>query len=156
MAVLIQRQRSRGGHSAYRPMAEINVTPFVDVMLVLLVVFMITAPLLTVGVKVDLPKARAAALQGQDQPLAISIDADGKIFLQEFQVELTDLVPKLKAITENAPDQRIFVRGDRTIAYGRVLQVMSLINVAGFTRVALVARAPVEISDGTSAKAGRE
>ena len=156
MAALIQRQRGRGGHRAYRPMAEINVTPFVDVMVVLLVVFMITAPLLTVGVKIDLPKTRAASLQGQDQPLAISINAEGKIFLQDFQVDLSELVPKLKAITENAPDKRIFVRGDRTIAYGRVLQVMSLINVAGFTRVALVARAPVEKSDGTSGKAGRE
>ncbi len=156
MAELIQRQRSRGGHSTYRPMAEINVTPFVDVMLVLLVVFMITAPLLTVGVKVDLPKTRAASLQGQDQPLAISINAEGQIFLQDFKVDLAELVPKLKAITENAPDKRIFVRGDRTINYGRVLQVMSLINVAGFRRVALVARAPVDQNDDTSGKAGRE
>ncbi len=148
-----RRGRLRRRH---QPIAEINVTPFVDVMLVLLVVFMITAPLLTVGVKVDLPKTRAAALQGQDQPLAISIDADGKIFLQDLQIELTELVPKLKAITENAPDQRIFVRGDRTIAYGRVLQVMSLINVAGFSRVALVARAPIKKNDGASGKAGRE
>jgi len=156
MTALIQRQNGRGGHSAYRPMSEINVTPFVDVMLVLLVVFMITAPLLTVGVKVDLPKTRAPSLQGQDQPLAVSIDAEGKIFLQKAQVELSDLVPKLKAITENAPDKRIFVRGDRSIDYGRVLQVMSTINLAGFTRVALVAQAPVDKNDDTSGKAGRK
>ena len=132
-----------GGANArgrYRPMAEINVTPFVDVMLVLLVVFMITAPLLTVGVAVDLPKTKAPTLQGSDQPLAITINAEGRIFLQELEVELDDLVPKLRAITAAAPEQRIFVRGDQTISYGRVLQVMSTINAAGFRRVALVAR----------------
>ena len=140
MALQATRIGAGSSRGRYRPMAEINVTPFVDVMLVLLVVFMITAPLLTVGVAVDLPKTKAPALQGSDQPLAISINAEGRIFLQELEVELDDLVPKLRAISAAAPDQRIFVRGDRTIAYGRVLQVMSTINAAGFRRVALVAR----------------
>lgn len=140
MALQATRIGAGNARGRYRPMAEINVTPFVDVMLVLLVVFMITAPLLTVGVAVDLPKTKAPALQGSDQPLAISINAEGRIFLQELEVELDDLVPKLRAISAAAPDQRIFVRGDRTIAYGRVLQVMSTINAAGFRRVALVAR----------------
>jgi biopolymer transport protein TolR len=147
MPALVERRRRGGGKTGgYRPMAEINVTPFVDVMLVLLVVFMVTAPLLTVGVKVDLPKTRANSLQGQDQPLAVSIDKDGLIYLQDREVELAELVPRLKAITENAPETRIFVRGDNGIHYGRVLQVMSTINVAGFTRVALVAQSPVEES----------
>ncbi len=137
------RAGSANARGRYRPMAEINVTPFVDVMLVLLVVFMITAPLLTVGVAVDLPKTKAPTLQGSDQPLAISIDAEGRIFLQELEVGLDDLVAKLRAITAAAPDRRIFVRGDRTIPYGRVLQVMSTINAAGIRRVALVAR-PVD------------
>ncbi len=137
------RAGSASARGRYRPMAEINVTPFVDVMLVLLVVFMITAPLLTVGVAVDLPKTKAPTLQGSEQPLAISINAEGRIFLQELEVGLDDLVAKLRAIIAAAPDRRIFVRGDRTIPYGRVLQVMSTINAAGIRRVALVAR-PVD------------
>ncbi len=139
MAVQISRIGGTNPKARYRLMAEINVTPFVDVMLVLLVVFMITAPLLTVGVAVDLPKTKAPTLQGSDQPLAISINAEGRIFLQELEVELDDLVPKLRAIIGSAPDRRIFVRGDRLIPYGRVLRVMSTINAAGFRRVALVA-----------------
>ena len=138
----IQKMRVNGGNGRgrYRPMAEINVTPFVDVMLVLLVVFMITAPLLTVGVPVDLPKTKAPALQGSDQPLAISINAEGRIFLQELEVDLGELVPKLRAITAAAPERRIFIRGDQTIRYGRVMEVMGTIHDAGFTRVALVAQ----------------
>ncbi len=143
MAMQGTRAAGASARGRYRPMAEINVTPFVDVMLVLLVVFMITAPLLTVGVAVDLPKTKAPTLQGSDQPMAISINAEGRIFLQELEVGLDDLVPKLRAISAAAPDRRIFVRGDRTLAYGRVLQVMSTINAAGFRRVALVAR-PVD------------
>ena len=119
-------------------MAEINVTPFVDVMLVLLVVFMITAPLLTVGVPIDLPKTAAPTIEGQDEPLAITVDAEGVIYLQETEVGLDQLVPRLIAITSRKPDTRIFVRGDATIAYGRVMQVMGTITAAGFTRVALI------------------
>ena len=124
-------------------MSEINVTPFVDVMLVLLVVFMITAPLLTVGVPVDLPKTRADAIPGQDEPLSVSLDAQNRIWVQEREVELTSLGPLLKEVSGNKPVVRIFVRGDKGISYGRVLEVMSEISTAGFTRVALVAQ-PVE------------
>ena len=135
-------QGGRFRRKRYEPMSQINVTPFVDVMLVLLVVFMITAPLLSVGVPVELPKAVAPTLQGLDEPLAITIDKEGRIFLQEKEVQLGDLVPKLTAITDAAQDRSIFVRGDRTIDYGRVMEVMGTINAAGFTRVALVAQAP--------------
>ena len=119
-------------------MSEINVTPMVDVMLVLLIIFMVAAPLLTVGVTVDLPKTKASAILGEDEPLAVSIDAEGVIFLQDTEMELDGLVPRLLAITGNNPDVRIFVRGDKSIDYGRVMQVMGTINAAGFKKVALV------------------
>jgi biopolymer transport protein TolR len=122
------------------PMHDINVTPMVDVMLVLLVIFMITAPLLTVGVPVDLPRASAPNLRGSDEPLAITIDARGRLFLMETEIKPEELAPRLIAITRGAPDRRIFVRGDQAIAYGRVMEVMGMISAAGFTRVALVAR----------------
>lgn len=127
---------------SYRPMSEINVTPMVDVMLVLLVIFMVTAPLLTVGVPVNLPKTKAAVIPGQDEPLVISINADAKIFIQETEVELENLVPRLKAITLNKPNTRIFVRGDRSVIYGVIMQVMGTVSSAGFTKVALIAELP--------------
>ena len=142
MAVTIQRvarTRRRHRHAA---MSEINVTPFVDVMLVLLVIFMVTAPLLTVGVNVDLPETKAGALSGQDEPIAVSVDAGGQIYLQDTPVELDTLVPRLQAITGANPNVRIFVRGDRAINYGRVMSVMGRINAAGYRRVALVAQEP--------------
>ena len=126
----------------YQPMAEINVTPFVDVMLVLLVVFMVTAPLLTVGVKVDLPSAEANVIQGNDEPLTVSINSVGQIYLQESPIVLPDLVPKLRAITGENPDTRIFVRGDKEINYGLVMEIMSAINSAGFSKVALITKMP--------------
>jgi biopolymer transport protein TolR len=119
-------------------MSEINVTPMVDVMLVLLVIFMVTAPLLTVGVQVDLPRTQAAVIPGKDEPLAVTIDKDGGIFLQETAVEIDALAPRLVAVAGNTPDIRIFVRGDKTINYGRIMEVMGTINAAGFTKVALV------------------
>jgi biopolymer transport protein TolR len=119
-------------------MSEINVTPFVDVMLVLLIVFMVTAPLLTAGVPIDLPQTRARLLGQDREPLAVSIDGAGKVFLQNTEIPVNELVPKLMAISENGYDQRIFVRGDRTVDYGRVMEVMGLLNVAGFTRIGLV------------------
>ncbi len=122
----------------YQPMAEINVTPMVDVMLVLLIVFMVTAPLLTVGVPVNLPKAGAHALQGDDEPLAISVNAQGQIFIQESEISLEALVPRLKAIVRAGYEQRIYVRGDSDVNYGRVAHVVARINDAGFARVALV------------------
>ena len=127
------------GRSRYRPLAEINVTPLVDVMLVLLIIFMVTAPLMTSGVPVDLPKANAQPLNTDSKPLTVSIKADGKIFLQDQEVSVDDLVPKLQAIAQNNPEQRIFVRGDKDLAYGRIMQVMGTITQGGFTKVALLA-----------------
>ena len=119
-------------------MAEINVTPFVDVMLVLLIVFMVTAPLLTVGVPVDLPQTRAKSLGEDREPLSVTIDNGGRIFLQNTAIGEEDLVPKLIAISNNGYNQRIFVRGDKAVDYGKVMQVMGLLNSAGFTRIGLV------------------
>jgi biopolymer transport protein TolR len=119
-------------------MVEINMTPLVDVMLVLLIVFMITAPLLTAGVSVDLPEAESAPLPGQDEPLSVTIDAKGAVFLQDTAVTLEQLAPRLQAITGRNPDARIFVRGDKVIDYGRVMAVVGAVHSAGFTKVALV------------------
>ena len=127
------------GRSRYRPLAEINVTPLVDVMLVLLIVFMVTAPLMTSGVPVDLPKTSAAPLNQDADPLTVSVNSEGKIFLQDTEATLPELVSKLQAISDNKPDRRIFVRGDKGIAYGRVLEVMATITQGGFTKVALLA-----------------
>ena len=130
--------RSRGGRRRRPPMSQINVTPFVDVMLVLLVIFMITAPLLTVGVEVDLPKTDSPPLPGDDEPLSVTVARDGTTYLQETEVTVDELIPKLKAITERRPDVRIFIRGDQEIAYGRVMEVMGALNRAGFNNLALV------------------
>ncbi len=128
--------------SRYRPMSEINVTPFVDVMLVLLIVFMITAPLLTVGVPVDLPKTEAATINDSDEPLVISIDKSGVIFIQEAATPLENLIPRLQAITGANPEIRIYVRGDQAIQYGRVMEVMGRVSVAGYKKVSLLAELP--------------
>jgi biopolymer transport protein TolR len=130
--------RSVGWRRRRPLMGEINVTPFVDVMLVLLIVFMITAPLLTVGVTVDLPETTSAPLPGQDEPLSVSVNRAGDIFLQDSAIGLDELGPRLQAITERKPDARIFVRGDKVIDYGRVMEVVGAIHAAGFTKVALV------------------
>ena len=132
----------RGRRGAYRPMADINVTPLVDVMLVLLIVFMVTAPLLTVSVPVDLPKTQAKSVTADKPPLVISVDSSGKVYLQEIPMELGELVAKLKAVTGANPDARIFVRGDKGITYGRIMEVMGTISAAGFNKVALVAELP--------------
>ena len=130
----------RGGRRGrYRPLAEINVTPLVDVMLVLLIIFMVTAPLMTSGVSVDLPKTSAQQLNSDSEPLTVSIKADGSIFLQDEAVEIGDLVTKLQAISKNNPDRRIFVRGDKDLAYGRIMEIMGTITQGGFTKVALLA-----------------
>ena len=134
-------KRSAGGRR-HRPMGEINVTPFVDVMLVLLIVFMVTAPLLTVGVEVDLPKTKAGAINADAAPLVVSIKSDGSLYLQETIVEPEALIPRLKAVSDANPDVRIFVRGDRAVSYGEVLSVMGRIQSAGFEKVALVAKLP--------------
>jgi biopolymer transport protein TolR len=126
----------------YRPMAEINVTPLVDVMLVLLVVFMVTAPLLTMGVPVDLPRTAAPPITDPKEPLVISIDASGQIYVQDAVIQTQALVPRLQAITDNNPDALLYVRADKSIDYGRVLEVMSLVSAAGFRKVSLIAQPP--------------
>ena len=115
-------------------MSEINVTPFVDVMLVLLIVFMVTAPLLTVGIPVDLPKVKASALTDQKDPLEITVKLGGEIYLGESKVEVENLIPRLNAITELNKEARIYVRGDRVVAYGRIMEIMSLVNSAGYVK----------------------
>ena len=132
------RRIQPGRRGRIRPMSEINVTPFVDVMLVLLIVFMVTAPLLTVGVPVDLPKTRAQALGQDREPLSVTIRRNGRIYLQNSPVSEDELVPKLTAIAANGYDQRVFVRGDKSVDYGRVMQIMALISSAGFTHIGLV------------------
>jgi len=139
MAAGIQHTSARGrGRMRRRAMAEINVTPFVDVMLVLLIVFMVTAPLLTVGVPVDLPKTRAPALGQDREPLSITVKRDGTIYLQKEKVQQAALVDKLTAISANGYNQRIFVRGDTQANYGKVMEVMGLLAASGFTHIGLV------------------
>jgi biopolymer transport protein TolR len=136
----------------YRPMSEINVTPLVDVMLVLLVVFMVAAPLLTVGVPVDLPQTQAPPINEPKEPLVITINGEGHIFIQETEVPTDSLVPRLQAITGSNPDAVLYVRGDKAINYGRVVEVMSLVSTAGFRKVSLIAESP----KGTPAKAASD
>ncbi len=131
-----------GKRGRYRPLADINVTPLVDVMLVLLIIFMVTAPLMTSGVSVDLPKTDSKPLNSDSQPLTVSINAEGKIYLQNEEVQLPELVAKLQAVSQNDSSRRIFVRGDKDISYGLVMQVMGTITEGGFTKVALLAQPP--------------
>jgi biopolymer transport protein TolR len=129
-------------------MSEINVTPFVDVMLVLLIVFMVSAPLLTVGVPIDLPQSQAKSLQQDNEPLTISVNVDGQVFLRDQEIKLDDLVPKLKAIIDargGGPNDLIYVRGDKKVDYGTMMRVMGRISGAGYHRVALV----TEVEQGT-------
>jgi biopolymer transport protein TolR len=130
-----RRHKARRRHM---PMAEINVTPFVDVMLVLLIVFMVAAPLLTVGVPIDLPQTQAKQMEGDSEPITVSIKADGKIFLQEAEVDADKLVSTLQAIAQNGLNERVFVRGDRNADYGTIMQVMGRLNSAGYKRIGLV------------------
>ena len=130
-----RRRKPRRRHS---PMAEINVTPFVDVMLVLLIIFMVSAPLLTVGVPIDLPETQAKAMDGDTEPLTISVGAEGKIFLQEEEVDADRLVETLQAMAADGLEERIFVRGDKTADYGTVMRVMGRLNSAGYKRIGLV------------------
>jgi biopolymer transport protein TolR len=132
----------RGGKFRRKPMSEINVTPFVDVMLVLLIVFMVTAPLLSVGVPVDLPKTKAATLNDTDEPLVVSINSKGVVFLQKKEVKMEDIGTLLQAVTGAKPDTRIFVRGDQSLQYGLVMQIMGQISAAGFKKVSLMAEIP--------------
>ena len=132
----VRRHRRRRG-----VMSEINVTPMVDVMLVLLIVFMVSAPLLTVGVPIDLPQTQAKSLDQDHEPLTVTVNGDGKVFLQNTEIGVEDLVAKLKAIADargNGFDERVYVRGDRKVDYGTVMRVMGRVSGAGFHRVALV------------------
>jgi biopolymer transport protein TolR len=127
-------------HRRRAVMSEINVTPMVDVMLVLLIIFMISAPLLTVGVPLDLPQTQAKSLDQDREPLTVSVNLEGKVFLQNSEIAVEELVPKLKAITDarGGMDERVYVRGDRKVDYGTVMKVMGRLSEAGFRRVALV------------------
>ena len=152
MAVHLSRNNGRTRRSSVStaPMSEINVTPLVDVMLVLLIIFMVTAPLLTVGVQVDLPRTKASTIRGEDEPLVITVTANGNIYLQETGIDLNGLMPRLTAITNNNPDVRIFVRGDSSVNYGRVMEVMGSINAAGYRKVALVTKRKKEKNRGAN------
>jgi biopolymer transport protein TolR len=130
---------SRRRRSRPQPLSEINVTPFVDVMLVLLIVFMVSAPLLTSGVPVDLPEAQAEPLALEKEPITISVDSDGRVFILENEVAVADIVDSLNAIVTEGFDERLYVRGDRTASYGAIMRVMGIINGAGYRRIGLVA-----------------
>ena len=133
-ALTSRRARRRSS----RPMSEINVTPFVDVMLVLLIIFMVTAPLLTVGVPVDLPESKAPQVGAVEDPLVISLDKDGRIFLQETELKADEIVPKLVAISQRGYDKPIFFRGDWRTNYATLMKVMGLVSDAGFKRFTFV------------------
>jgi len=135
-----RRRRSR----RHAPMSEINVTPMVDVMLVLLIIFMVAAPLLQVGVPIELPQAKGKQLESSQEPLAISVKSDGSVYIGETAVTLDEIAPKLKAIAKNGYDEQIFVRGDKGVTYGIVMRVMGRISAGGFRKVSLV----TEVEDG--------
>jgi len=147
MAAAMQSAAKGRRSGRRRPLAEINVTPFVDVMLVLLIVFMVTAPLLTAGVPVDLPKTKAQALSQEREPLSITVKKDGRIYLQNAPVPESELVSKLTAIAQNGYSERVFVRGDTSVEYGKVMEVMGMLNTAGFTRIGLVTGPPKQKPD---------
>ena len=153
MALQVGGER-RGGRR-YRPLAEINVTPMVDVMLVLLVIFMITAPLMTSSVNVDLPKASASPITPEKDPITVSVAADSKVYLGNDGMDLGDLVARLQAQSQSDPDRRIYVRGDKAVPYGRMIVVRGTIKQGGFTTVALLvqpaAGAPGSATPGTAA-----
>jgi biopolymer transport protein TolR len=128
----------RGRARKHAPMHEINVTPFVDVMLVLLIIFMVTAPMLTSGVPIELPDSKGQQLQTNKEPVTISVNKSGKVFIQETEIALDELGPKLKAIAKNGVEEQIFIRGDKGIDYGSVMRVMGRVKAAGFTKVSLV------------------
>ncbi len=143
-ATLATKTRSRGRRTggSYRPMAEINVTPFVDVMLVLLIVFMVAAPLLSSGVNVDLPDSQAPQIQDDDNtPIEISLTKDGQLYIGDTEIQIENLAQKLSAMTSGVYDRRIYIRGDQVLSYGQVMNILGLINAAGYTKVALISEA---------------
>ena len=128
------------GRSSREPMSEINVTPFVDVMLVLLIIFMVTAPLLTVGVQVDLPETSADSLPEEQEPLTLTINSKGEIFIQKKKFSKDQLINKLSLLKKNNQNLKIYIKGDKKLDYGKVMDLMNLINQSGFKKVALVTR----------------
>ena len=132
----------------YTPIADINVTPLVDVMLVLLIIFMVTAPLLQVGVPVDLPKTSAQQVGGKDEPLVVSVNAQGEVFLGETKFDLAELGTKLKAVHEEKPDQRVFMRGDKSVDYGKMMEVMGVVIDSGFRQLGLLGEAAQQLGKG--------
>jgi len=143
MAMQVGSGQAGGGRRGRRRkrailMTEINVTPFVDVMLVLLIIFMVAAPLLTVGVPIDLPETQATALEGDTEPITISVNSAGEIFIQDTPIVIDEVVPKLEAIAANGYEERIYVRGDQDADYGTMMKLMGRINAAGFKRLGLV------------------
>ena len=136
--------RSHKRRRNFRPSSDINVTPLVDVMLVLLIVFMVTAPMLTVGVPVDLPKTQAAQLNDQAEPLVVSVDSEGKTYFQENELPLSEILKKLADASGGKPDTKIYVRGDKKLPYGQIMETMGAIAAAGFSRVSLIAEMPMQ------------
>jgi biopolymer transport protein TolR len=132
------QRRSSRRKSSFKAMSEINVTPMVDVMLVLLIIFMVAAPLMTVGVPVELPETKAKALQSPNEPITVSVQADGKVYLQEVEIAFDDLVPKLQAIGKQGTEEQVFVRADAGVNYGHVMKVMGALNAAGYKKLGLV------------------
>ena len=140
-------RRGRRRRARLAPMSEINVTPFVDVMLVLLIVFMVAAPMLTVGVPIEMPKTKAKPLQGEKEPVTVTVKSDGTVFLQNTEIDPETLSAKVRAIAENGYDERVYVRADKAVDYGKVMKVMGALSAAGFKRLALVT-APADAAAG--------
>ena len=151
MGTVQKGQKGYRRRPAFTPMSEINVTPMVDVMLVLLIVFMVSAPLLTVGVQVDLPQTKASALTSNDEPLVVTIDGKGQIFIQDTAINQKNLVPKLEAITHHKKDTKIFIKADKVLPYGKVMTAMGLISEAGYAKVSLM----TEIQESTPTRKRR-
>jgi len=151
MAVSFKTGRARSGR--YRPLSEINVTPLVDVMLVLLIIFMVTAPLMTSSVNIDLPKVAATPVNQDSEPLRVQVDSQGNVFLQDDPIQTDELITKLQAIAQDNKDRRIFVRGDKANSYGRMLEVMATIIQGGFTKVALLTDPIVPVGASPAATA---
>ncbi len=138
-----------GDDVSYRPVAEINVTPFIDVMLVLLIIFMVAAPLMTAGVPVQLPKTAAQAVSQPRQPVVVSVDRDGRLFLRADEIAPADMPARLAALAKEDPETVVYVRGDQSLSYGRVMELMGQVSRAGFTRVSLMAEGPAALPAGS-------
>ncbi|CAI3924519.1 Biopolymer transport protein ExbD (ExbD) (PDB:2JWK) [Commensalibacter communis] len=142
MGFSVQGGSGRGGRGRRRPQADINVTPMVDVMLVLLIIFMVAAPMMTSGINVDLPKTAAKPVNADTKPITVTVKEDGSVYMGDNPVDMNQLVEQLRAVSQNDPEHRIFVKGDQHINYGRVMEIMGRITAGGFTHVALLAQMP--------------